>query len=228
MATRFRLTAAAGPPAEVSPATQSYTHGASYTRNALLLRDSTTIEYVSFIPDAADDLIAGDTLGKQYVSGRLAVQDLAAQTVSGTIRCTEGTLTNNLFLQLWIGLYTADGTSLIAELLPKSADNTEMPAGSLTLFGAGSTRTFSFTTTGYTMVAADLGARIVVEISATGTPTTGSGVNGHNFAIYVGASAASDHAASDGSASNLNPWIEFANSIYFLNVMEPKAPGRIW
>lgn len=207
MATRFRLPASGA--AAVSPALQSYSHSQT-TRRPLPTSDATALASQAYTPDAADHLVAGDAHHVQFVSAPLLVQNLSAQTVKAVIQCFEAHTNNNLTLQFWVGLYSNDGSTLIATLLAKNADAVEL-ATSLT------SRSWSATTTGYNMVSGDLGARIVVEISVVGTPAGSGGVQGHNATLRFGSDGAGGDLLENDTETGTtrNPWFEFANTLLF-------------
>ena len=110
---------------------------------------------------------------------------------------------NNLQVQVWMGVYSNDGSTLRATLRSKILEGLEL-ATSLT------SRYFSGTLSGsYTTVAGD---RLVVEVSVSGTPTSGGGVQGHNASLRFGNDGAGGDLAENDTqtGTTLNPWIEFA------------------
>lgn len=217
MATRFRLPASGA--AAVSPALQSYSHSQT-TRRPLPTSDSTTLATQAYTPDAADHLVAGDAHHVQFVSAPLAAQTISAQTVKLCLQALEDHTNNNLFVQLWIGLVSFDGTTARSTILAKTADDVEI-ATSLT------SRTMSATTTSQTCVAGD---RLVVEISVTGTPAAAGGTQGHNAQLRFGSDGAGGDLAENDvqTGTTLNPWLEFANTLTFGTFTQDQTAFRIF
>lgn len=202
---RFRLPSSGT--AEVSPATQSYTH-AGGARRPLPLTDVSTLTTTAITPDAADHLVAGDTWHFQGVSKQLAAQQLrSGMLVECAIQCLETDLLDNLFLQVWVGVYDRSGTTLLATLLAKTLD-------ALELIATIQSRYFSATTTAtYNCLG---GERLVVELSVSGTPTATSGIQGHNASMRFGGSGAGgDVPKTDADVSaTTNPWFEIDKVIF--------------
>lgn len=211
MATRFRLTNDATAPA-VSPALQSYSHNAPTTvRRKLLTSDASALTTTAYTPDASDHTSAGDSLWCQFVSDPMAAGHLFAsgQTIKMAMQCLEPDAKNNLFLQLYVAIVSSDGATVRRVLRSKVLDDVEINATIQNRF---------LTTTqdgaDYTTQASD---RLVVEISASGTPGTGSGVQGHNGSMrFGGAGASGDLGENDtDTGTTLNPWVEFVPSDLF-------------
>ena len=208
MATRFHLPNANTPP--VSPAFQSYTHGASTTRRNLVVAGSgTALSNVSQTPDGADHLVAGDTFHVQFVSAPLAAQTFTSgDAFKYTVQAFEANAANNLFVQVWMGIYTNDGATLKATLRSKTADGLELNTGAQSRTQAS---TLSST---YTCLANE---RLAVEFSVTGTPTAAGGTQGHNASFRWGDNGAGGDLAEDDTqaGSTLNGWLEFTNTVLF-------------
>jgi len=215
MATRFRLTWSGNSP-PVIPAHQSYTHGNnSIATRELKLQNKTVLTAFGISPDTPNHNVLGDTLLVSFVSTPLEVQNLSAQVFKCCISYSELSANDNLFAQIGIWLFSNDGLTQIAELLPKTAHGVELNTGLASRF-------FSLVTTGYNMVPADRGARIVIEISVVGTPTGGK----HNATIRLGGSAASDLPETDNNFSSLNPWAEFANTLVLIPASSSGLSGN--
>lgn len=216
MATRWRLTATTTDPA-VLPAVQSYTHALTDIRQ-LLTSDSSTLTNTTLTPDAADHLSAGDTGFVQFVSAPLGTNVFTAgDAFKYAIQGQEAHTNNNLFVQVWIGIYSNDGSTLLATLRSKVADGTELATASTNRTFSG-TLSGSYTTTG--------GERLVIEISLTGTPgPAASGVQGHNGQLRFGGSGASGDLPEDDTdiSTAKNPWLEFANTVSFDSTVNPSA-----
>ena len=212
MATRFRLTNDDTDPA-VTPAHQSYTHtrttAAEYRQ--LKTADSSTLATTAYTPDAADDLVAGDSLHSTFVSAGMAagIQFTSADVIKVAIQGLEPNTGCNMGWQLWVGIYDTVGTTLQRTLRSKVAEGNEFS-------GAATNRFLSTTQSGatYTTAAGDV---LVVEIGVTGTPTAATGVNGHNASLRFGGSGASgDLPENDAeTGATFNPWIEFIPTITF-------------
>jgi hypothetical protein len=209
MASRFRLPASGTPIDGITPAVQSYTH-AGTTRRRLAEFDSSALATEAVTPDGADHGGAGDTLHAQFVSDPMAagIAFVTSDTVSYALQGLEPSANNNLFIQLWVGVYSEDGSTLRAELLSKSLDGTELG----TVLAA---RLSSHNlTAGYTTVAGD---RLVVEFSVQGSPGGGGGVQGHNASLRWGNNGTSgDIVNEDETGTGFNPWIEFSRDITIL------------
>ena len=209
MATRFRLPSANLPP--VSPAFQSYTHaGSPQPRRNLPTTDSTTLSTATQTPDAADHLVAGDTFHSQFVSAPLAAQTFTSgDAFKYAVQATEANAGNNLFVQVWMGIYTNDGATLQATIRSKVIDDLEIATGGV------ASRFQSSTLSGtYTCAANE---RLVIEFSVSGTPTAAGSVQGHNASIrWGGGGAGGDILESDGqTGTTLNPWLEFTTTVVF-------------
>lgn len=207
MATRFRLPSAGA--AAVSVTVQSYTHTGS-TRLRMATTDASALGTGAVTPDAADHLVAGDTLLVQYVGDQMAVGNVftAGDAFKAVLQGLESNAANNLVFQFWLGVVSSDGATARATLLAKSADATEL-ATTLT------SRAFSTTLSGgYTTVAGD---RLVLEISVTGTPTASGGTQGHNASLRIGSNGAGGDLAENDTqtGTTLNPWMEVATTIVF-------------
>jgi hypothetical protein len=210
VATRFRLTNAATDP-PVSPALQSYTHNApADVRRKLLLADTSTLTTVAYTPDAADDITTGDALHCQFVSDPMVSGNVftSGDTLKMAIECLEDNAGNNLFLQVFVSVVDSAGTTVQATLRSKVADGLEM-ATTLTNRFHSTTLSASYTT-----VTDD---RLVVELSAQGTPVATGGTQGHNAQLrWGGSGAGGDLGENDtDTGTTLNPWIEFATTITF-------------
>lgn len=209
MATRFKLTAGNTTPA-VSPAIQSYTH-TNVARRQLLTSDSTALTNLTYVPDAADHLVAGDEHHVQYVSAPMLAGMVftSGDTLKFALQCFEAHTNNNLNLQCFVSVVSWDGQTVQATIRSKVNEGTEM-ATSLT------NRFLSTTLDGtYTTIAGD---RLVVEWGSTGTPgPAASGVQGHNCQIRFGGNGAGGDLPENDTetGTTFNPWIEFATTITF-------------
>lgn len=206
MVTRFRLTSDTTAPS-VSPTAQSYTHDQA-VRRKLKLTDTSTLTTSAYNPDAADDLVAGDSLHIQFVSNPL--NSGAVFTSGDTLKfCVQGTEPNadcNQGVSVFVSVVDSAGTTVQATLRTKAAGTTELP-------GVLTSRFKSTTLSGsYTLVAGD---RIVVEMHVTGTPVAGEGVNGHNASIRWGSGGAGGDLLENDTqtGTTLDPWIEFATTV---------------
>jgi hypothetical protein len=209
MATRYKFTDSTTAPA-VSPATQAYSHSnPTNLRRQLLTTDSSALATTAYTPDAADHLVAGDSLHRQYVSNPMAasITFTSGDTIKWALQCLEAHTNNNLNLAIFVSIVSEDGNTVRRTLLAKTEEPTEL-ATSLT------NRFHSTTQTGatYTTVAGD---RLVVEISVEGTPASAGGVQGHNASIRWGGAGAGGFLGENDTdtGTTLNPWIEFVPTI---------------
>jgi hypothetical protein len=214
MATRFRLPSSGGPAGSptVTPAVQSYLHVQTPAASrALPTSDSTALSSGLITFDAADHIVAGDALYSQFVSEPMAAGNafLTSDTVKYALQASESHAGNNLFIQLFVGVYNESASpSFPATLLSKSLDGTELTT-------TVTNRTASHNlTSNYTTVAGD---RLVVEFSVSGTPVAAGGVQGHNATFRFGSDGASGDLAENDTetATTFNPWIEFSRNISF-------------
>jgi hypothetical protein len=208
---RFRLPSSGA--AAVSPAFQSYTHTNS-VRRPLPESDSSALATTAYTPDAADHGTAGDAHHAQFVSAAMTSGDSVGSgaTVKLAIQGLEAHANNNLAVQLWVGVYNNAGSSLLATLVSKTVDGTEL-AGSLT------NRFLSTTTSaGYSFTGTE---RIVVEVSVQGTPGGGGGTQGHNASLRWGADGVGGDLGENDSdtGTTLNPWFE-------IDITTPPTPTR--
>ena len=207
MATRFRYTATTTSPS-VSPAFQSYTHAMTLRRN-LVLTDSSTLTNVALTPDAVDHIAPGATGFVQFVSAPLGANTFTiGDAFKQAIQALEASAPNNLQVQVFIGLVSNDGTSALATLRSKVLEGAEIATTLRNTF-------FSSTLSGgYTTVG---GERLVIELSLSGTPTPGGGVDGHNGTLRFGGSGTGGDLPENDTetGTTFNPWIEFANTILF-------------
>lgn len=200
---RFRLPASGSAP--VSPALQSYTHTQS-TWRSLPETDATALATQAYTPDAADHGVAGDAHHVQFVSDALATGTVF--DVGNTIKlCLQGLEPNancNQSLQVWVGVYSSDGSTLRQTLRGKvtaAEFNTALRSVFLSTTVA----------TAYTTVSGD---RLVVEISCAGSPAGGGGVQGHNASMRWGSDGAGGDLLENDTqtGTTLNPWFEIAST----------------
>jgi hypothetical protein len=204
---RFSQTTAA----DVSPTMQSYTHGSS-TRRKLASSDSSALTTNAFAPDSADHASAGDTLSYQFVSDQMEAGNVisAGGAITAQIQCLEAHSANNLRLQFYVSVVSSDGASERVRLSGKSAGITEM-ATSLT------NRAMDIATENVVDYETQDGDRLLIEVSATGTPGSGSGVQGHNYSVRFGNNGAGGDLPLDESdtSTTKNPWVEFSDTLTF-------------
>jgi hypothetical protein len=208
MATRFRLPSTGSP--SVSPAFQSYTHSAALTRRTLPTTDDSALFTETRTADVSDHLVAGDSFLRQFVSNPMAagIDFTTSDTVKYAVQASESNNGNNLSPQLWVGVYSQDGSTLQATLLAKSAHGTEVTTSVINR-----TKSASIASN-YTTVSGD---RLVVEFSLVGTPTNSGGTQGHNGSFRFGSDGASGDLPEDNTTTTttFNPWIEFSPTITF-------------
>jgi len=140
---------------------------------------------------------------RQYVSGGIDAQTIAAQAIKFQARWLEDNANDDQFATIGIRVVSSDGSTVRGTILAVTRDDVEMSSTALT------NRQFTATSSS---VSAQAGDRIVIEIGTGGDPTGG---NSHNVDYRVGDVAASDLAEDDTSTTDNNPWVEFANTITF-------------
>jgi hypothetical protein len=208
MATRFRLPSTGTP--SVSPAFQSYTHSAALSRRALPTTDDSALFTETRTADVSDHLVAGDSFLRQFVSNPMAagIDFTTSDTVKYAVQASESNNGNNLSPQVWVGVYSQDGSTLQATLLAKSAHGTEVTTSVINR-----TKSASLASN-YTTVSGD---RLVVEFSLVGTPTNSGGTQGHNGSFRFGSDGSSGDLPEDNTTTTttFNPWIEFSPTITF-------------
>lgn len=211
--TRYRLRSTTTAPA-VTPAIQTYGHTQT-SRRQLLTSDSSALTSTAYTPDGADHGVDTDAHHIQFVSDPLAagvVYD-AGNAVSLAIQGLEAHANNNLRVQLFVSVVNSSGTQQ-AVLRSKVNHATEFNGTSLSSFLLSSTLSGTYTTS--------LNDRLVVEISVTGSPGGGGGVQGHNATLRWGADGAGGDITADGeTGTTLNPWFEIEET----DPVEEKSGG---
>ena len=207
MATRFYFDAANAPAVTPTVISADWEHTSeNKVRRLNKSKGSSSLTNNATTYDSADHLADQDAIHYQFVSLPLTAQTISAQTLTIVVRCLEGTANNNLFLTWKVFLINSAGAVVSGgRLLAITRDGLELGTSA-------STRTDAQTSTQVTSSSQD---RICVELGLGGLPTSGSGVNDHDGTLRVGESAASDFAATDSLVTDLNPWLEFANTLTF-------------
>jgi hypothetical protein len=215
MATRFRLENDAG--GSIVPTVgETYTHERAV--NPCRLTTSalpTTLSSIAYSPDfEVDHLSAGDARHSRFISEPMdaGIGFVTSDTVKYVVQCQEGHNGNNLFVQLVVYVISQDGNTLRATIRSKAVDSLEMVTSTTSRFSSHNLDA------NYTTVSGD---RLVVEFSATGTPTNSGSFQGHNFAMTFGSSGAGDLLENDSqTGATLNPWIEFSRTVTFLVIAD--------
>lgn len=173
--------------------------------------DSTALATQALAPDSADHLVAGDTFHVQFVSAPMRSGNVftSGDVLKFAVQCLEANAGNNIQIQVWAGIYSQDGGTLRGTIRSKVAEGTEM-ATSLTNRFLSTTLSSSYTT-------ANMGDRLVIEFSMTGTPTAAGGVQGHNGSLRFGSNGGGGDLAENDTetGTTFNPWIETATTINF-------------
>lgn len=217
MATRlyFSNTQSVLHPTENSGAEWDHVNTAIADRQLLKTPDGSTLANGTYTPDAADHLVDNDSMVLLYVLEgiELAAQTINAQAVKWQVQCNESNNGCNQFLSLKIFICGRDGT-VKETLLALKRDATEM-ANSLINRGDSSTTSSA---------SVEDGDRICVEMGCGGTPTSATGVNGHNCTIRSGCDASSGDLPEDNTetGTTFRPWIEFAENLDFIEFMGGK------
>lgn len=209
MATRLYLPATAEVTA-ISP-----TASASWEDTTILARvvartskRNNTLTSVSFSDANAANR---DVLFRQYVSLELD----AGQTITGgqnlkaQALCSETDAGNAMFLAIGIRVIANDGSTVRKVVLDVFRDAVEIrddAAGGL------QNRQFATTSavTNYTTLAGD---RLVIEVGTGGDPAGGKS---HSSTIRLGDSSGTDLAEDDTTTTDNNPWIEFTDTLTFI------------
>lgn len=149
---------------------------------------------------------------RQYMSLPLAVgQSISAsQAFKAQIRISETDAGNNIFATVGLRIIAGDGSSVRRTMLPIASDDVEAAVGTLTNRKLAANTTNAAYTTNY-------GDRLVFEIGIGGDPAAGKS---HSSTIRLGDSAGSDLPEDDTSTTDLNPWMELADTLSFAT-----APG---
>lgn len=127
-------------------------------------------------------------------------QTISAQTIRLAVRGDEFLITDDLFLAVGARVVSNDGTAVRGTLFAVTLDNTEL-ATSLT------DRYFTVTSSSVSALSGD---RIVVEFGVHGGVLTT-----HVSDLRVGDAAASDLPFDDATTTDLNPYIQFSQTLLF-------------
>lgn len=143
-----------------------------------------------------------------WISEPLIRQTIASGTViTGSISCSETNAKNNLSLRWVIRLLQNDGTTYRSDVVAFADDATEFNT---------SLRSIAFTNTLGGNVTVGEGDRLVIELGSGGDPASGGG--SHGASIVIGeASAGVDLDYSDADTGTDNPWINFSQTLTFVN-----------
>lgn len=159
-----------------------------------------------------------DVLVFQYITALLAPGQTitGSQAIKAQCRALEASPSNNMVLSLGIRVIAIDGSTVRKTVLAVTRDAVEFSATALT------NRQFTATSaaTDYTTVAGD---RLVIEIGAGGDPSLAAH---HDFSLRLGDSAASDLPEDDTDTTDLNPWVELADTLTFGDVLAQGSRGR--
>lgn len=208
MATRYRLTASTTAP-DISPALQSYSHTQT-TRRQLLRTDASALTTSAYAPDGADHLVAGDAHHIQFVADQMpaGVVFTNGDVIKTCIQGLEANAGNNLRLQLFVAVVSADGATVRRILRSKIV-------GGIAEFGTTLLSSFLSTTQDGATYTSAAGDRLLVEVSVSGTPSAATQVQGHNASLRWGGNGAGGDLLENNtqSGTTLNPWIEFMPTI---------------
>jgi hypothetical protein len=185
-------------------------------RDAVTTPDASALATTAYNPDGADHIFDYNAHHRQYITGPLAAQTIAAQAVTAQFQCLESHASDNL--KLTIKIFSIDSAGSVKDtLLAITRAGTE-PTTSLR------NTSFSGTTTERTVVRGD---RLVFEIGLGGLPTSGSGANVHNGSIRFGCSAAAGDLLVNKTeaGTTYRPWLNFANNMPLDIGITPPAGG---
>lgn len=179
------------------------TASASPARRPLQTTASGTAMTTVSFTDASE--VDRDILMYQGVSLPLdGAQTIDAQSIRVAIRARETLDDNQCFMTWLVKVFSNDGTALRGTIVAIGRDDTELDAITLT------SRYLS--ASGGSVAALD-GDRIVVELGVGGDPIIGT--EGHSSSIRVGDVAASELPYDDSMTTDLNPFIQFAQTLLF-------------
>lgn len=155
-----------------------------------------------------------DVLIRQYISDPIAAVTISG-TVKGVIRALESNTDADLRSQMVIRVVSYDCATIRGTLIASDASalTSEWDAATLT------NRKFPLAWTGsgtsVSSVAAQDGDRIVIEVGYRAHNTT---VSSRNGTLRFGDASGSDLAEDETSTADNNPWVEFSDTITFLNL----------
>ena len=138
-----------------------------------------------------------------WVTEKLIAQAIAAQTLTCSIKCRETSTSNNMKLHWIVRLLHDDGTfgsSIIA--FRDQTVEVSITANS---------RFDTLTTNAVTALNGD---RIIIEMGLGGDP--GSGAS-HDSSMIIGDDSATDLNAASNDTGIRNPWVNFANTLTFMD-----------
>lgn len=179
--------------------------GTGWSKPMNFTRGASALSNYAYAPDAADHTVAGRAMIVQFVSSILPPQTIAAQLVTLMVRMFEGTSSDNQFLAWKLYAVKADGSSALGTLIAVTTTATAECGTSLT------GETAQATSTAFT---ANEAFRLVLELGCGGTPSAGSGTNGHNCTIELGeAWTATFDVPQQGDTTQGTPMLVFSNDI---------------
>lgn len=207
MATRFYL-----PSSGTSPVTTLSQHSGWFTNVAPANKfpTYTTKQGTALTNFVSQSLTAGtafEVCQFQYISPPMQAITISGNR-TGVIRCLESAAGVDVFWSVIIYVITRNGSSIRGTLVDDSLaafNDIEWATSAATR----KTASVAFTSS---VVCSD-GDRVVIEFgpgTAVGHASTGTGT------MRVGDAAATDFALTTGLTTDLNPWIEFSDTITFL------------
>ena len=203
MATRFYFTTEAFP---LNPSTgtgwEQTVDGDAFRKK--LLR-KTALSTLSTL--ANQSVTVPITTTQDILSGKFYSDPIPPQRITGTvsivIRCSENATTNNATLAVQIRVVSTDGNTQRGILFSNFNNDTEFA-----LTASAATRIVN--AQALTAVTTQPGDRIVVEMGVHAAAPTAAG----SAILRFGNSAASDFALTSALTTDLNPWIEFSDTIW--------------
>lgn len=211
MATRFYLNTGDVSPGGITPA---FDGTWEQTTSALRARMSTFKQNSAFTSLAiAETSVSGtfDFLFRQYISDPLNAGNVSG-TVKGIIRCLESAADADFRAQMLIKLVSGDGGTVTGTLLAHDASALTNEFDATTLTNRKYPLNWAGAGTSLTLVAANQGDRLVIELGIRAHNTTATSKTG---TLRFGDHSASDLAENETGTTDDNPWIEFSQNLSF-------------
>lgn len=214
MATRFYLPSTGAAPVSVAYApVWNDTVNAASRLTMVTTRINSAFATITPMETTSSVAIGLDLLARQYIS----VPVVGAQTISGTLKGqmamsdTSGTTLGNWMPQMVVRVFSNDGSAVRGTLHAGDTRTTNVDEITATLRNERNPATGISPVTLGSVAALD-GDRIVVEVGARNqnSATANVGIN-----VRFGDDNASDLTEGGTETTDLNPWIEFSQTINF-------------
>jgi len=224
MATRFYFANGTGYAADVTPSSWSAgwnkTSGVAADRK--LLGHKFAVEAEAFFANVNTGFSGDFTAVRRYISGPLAAQTISG-TIKGQFKCAQPNAADSMTLAVAIKIIQADGSDRAALLAPAASDNgtTTPPEMAITTL---TNRQFQDSaesaSISLTSQSASFGDRLVVEVGMRQSASVATA----NIQFTTQATqGTADLGENNTDTTALNPWIEFSNTIGFLDCVGSKS-----